>query len=64
MDLGEKVSINAIVDEMHDETCVFCQATDPPENIGMISSMTRMATPRQTQAMPCRLTSLKMMPVS
>ena len=34
MDLGEKVSIGEIVDEKHDEeTCVFCQAGDPPKEI-------------------------------
>jgi hypothetical protein len=34
MDLGEKVSINEIVDEKHDEeTRVFCQATEPPKEI-------------------------------
>ncbi len=34
MDLGEKVSIGEIVDEKHDEeTCVFCQATEPPKEI-------------------------------
>ncbi len=34
MDLGEKVSVGEIVDEKHDEeTCVFCQAGDPPKEI-------------------------------
>jgi len=34
MDLGEKASIGEIVDEYHDEeTCVFCQAGDPPKEI-------------------------------
>jgi len=34
MDLGEKASIGSIITEMHDEeTCVFCQATEPPKEI-------------------------------
>ncbi|VAW90085.1 hypothetical protein MNBD_GAMMA17-1621, partial [hydrothermal vent metagenome] len=34
MDLGEKVGISEIADEKHDEeTCVFCQADDPPKEI-------------------------------
>ncbi len=34
MDLGEKVSIGEIVNEYHDEeTCVFCQAGDPPQEM-------------------------------
>ncbi len=34
MELGEKVSIGEIVSEKHDEeTCVFCQATEPPKEI-------------------------------
>lgn len=33
MDLGESASVNLIVDEKHDETCVFCSATKPPEEI-------------------------------
>src|SRR5690606_27083773 len=33
MDLGEKVSVNEIVDEMHDETCVFCKSTEPPKEV-------------------------------
>jgi len=34
MDLGEKASIGSIITEMHDEeTCVFCQAVEPPKEI-------------------------------
>lgn len=33
MDLGEKVSVNTITDEMHDETCAFCSSTEPPKDI-------------------------------
>jgi hypothetical protein len=33
MDLGELVSVDLIVDEKHDDTCVFCKATEPPKEI-------------------------------
>lgn len=34
MDLGEKVSVDMIVDEKHDEaTCAFCKATEPPDDV-------------------------------
>jgi len=34
MELGESASVDVIVDEKHDdETCVFCQADKPPEEI-------------------------------
>lgn len=33
MELGEKASIADIVDEKHDETCIFCKSTEPPQEI-------------------------------
>ena len=33
MDLGEDVSVDMIVDEKHDDTCVFCSANNPPAEI-------------------------------
>ena len=34
MDLGEKVSVDMIADEMHDEeTCAFCSSTEPPKDV-------------------------------
>jgi hypothetical protein len=33
MDLGEAVSVDMIVDERHDDTCVFCSSTQPPLDV-------------------------------
>lgn len=34
MDLGEKVSVDMIASEMHDEeTCAFCSSTEPPKDV-------------------------------
>lgn len=38
MELGEKASIDKIVDERHDETCIFCRSTEPPKE--MVNELT------------------------